>query len=187
MAGFVPAIIDRMSQRYPRIVTRVVNAQPGEQEFRPLHERRLDLMLGRVLMPLRDAEIDAEVLCTDKLFVVAGARSPWARRRKISLADLVDEPWILVPPNNVFAPVMTQAFRAQGLDLPRGGVTSFAAAIRIQLVATGRFLTLMAGSMLRPNAERWDLKARSPFGQGLRFRLFRPFSHHRHGSIFSCL
>ena len=38
-------------------------------------------------------------------------------------------------------------------------MTSFAAAIRIQLVATGRFLTLMAGSMLRPNAERWELKA----------------------------
>ena len=72
MAGFVPAIIDRMSQRYPRIVTRVVNAQPGEQEFRALHERRLDLMLGRVLMPLRDAEIDAEVLCNGQ--AVRGGR-----------------------------------------------------------------------------------------------------------------
>jgi DNA-binding transcriptional LysR family regulator len=54
---------------------------------------------------------------------------------------------------------MAQAFRAQGLELPRAGVTSFSAAIRMQLVATGRFLTIMPGSMLRHNGERWGLKA----------------------------
>ena len=91
--------------------------------------------------------------------MVAGARSPWARRRKIALADLLDEPWILVPPSNVFASFMVQAFSAQGLELPRAGVTSFSAVIRMQLVATGRFLTIMSRSMLRHNAERWDLKA----------------------------
>ncbi len=91
--------------------------------------------------------------------LVAASRSPWARRRKIALADLLDEAWIFLPPNNVFASFIAQAFSAQGLELPRAGVTSFSSAIRTQLVATGRFLTIMAGSMLRPNAERWDLKA----------------------------
>jgi DNA-binding transcriptional LysR family regulator len=129
------------------------------QEFRELRERNVDLMVGRLLKPVADDEIDAEVLFQDKYHVVAGLRSPWARRRKIALADLVDEPWILIPPNNVFAPFMAQAFSAQGLELPRAGVTSFSAIIRMQLVATGRFLAIISASMLRPNAERWDLKA----------------------------
>jgi len=38
-------------------------------------------------------------------------------------------------------------------------VTSFSAAIRMHLLATGRFLAIMSGAMLRPNAERWYLKA----------------------------
>jgi len=158
-AGFVPEVIDQFSRKYPRVLVHVVNTQLATQEFRELRERNVDLMVGRILKPDADDEIDTEILFQDEYFVVAGSRSPWARRRKIALADLVDEPWILVPPNNVFAPFMAQAFHAQGLELPRAGVTSFSSAIRTQLVATGRFLTIMAGSMLRPNAERWDLKA----------------------------
>ena len=158
-AGFVPEVIDQFSRKYPRVLVHVVNAPLATQEFRELRERTVDLSLGLILKPFADDEIDAEVLWQDEYFVVAGSRSPWARRRKIALADLVDEPWILVPPNNVFAPFMAQAFSAQGLELPRAAVTSFSAAIRTQLVASGRFLTLMAGSMLRPNAERWGLKA----------------------------
>ena len=158
-AGFMPEVIDQFSRKYPRVLVHVVNTTTATQEFRELHERTVDLLLGRIHKPVADDEIDAEVLYQDQYFVVAGSRSPWARRRKIALADLLDEPWILVPPNSVFASLMAQAFSAQGLELPRAGVTSFAAAIRMQLVAMGRFLTIIPGSLLRYNAERWDLKA----------------------------
>ena len=158
-AGFMPEVIDQFSRKYARVLVHVAYAQTATQEFRELHERTVDLLLGRILKPVVDDEIDAEVLFRDEYFVVTGSRSPWARRRKVALADLLDEPWIFGPPNTVFASFMTQAFSAQGLELPRAGVTSFSAAIRMQLVATGRFLTIMAGSMLRPNAARWDLKA----------------------------
>ena len=158
-AGFMPEVIDQFSRKYPRVLIHVDNLQLAKQEFRELRERTVDLLLGRMLKPVVDDEIDAEVLFKDDYFVVAGARSPWARRRKVALADLLDEPWILVPPDNVFAPFMAQAFSAQGLKLPRAAVTSFSAAIRTQLVATGRFLTIMPGSMLRAYAERWELKA----------------------------
>jgi DNA-binding transcriptional LysR family regulator len=157
--GFMADVIDQFSRQYPRVLVHVVNATTVTQEFRELHERTVDLLLGRVLKPLADDEIDAEVLFQDQYFVVAGARSPWARRRKIALADLLDEPWIFVPPNTVAALFMAQAFSAQGLELPRAAVTSLSAAIRVQLVATGRFLTIVSGSLLRHNAERWDLKA----------------------------
>ena len=158
-AGFMPEVIDQFSRKYPRVLGHVDIAPLATQEFRELRGRTVDLSLGRILKPVADDEIDAEVLWQDQFLVVAGARSPWARRRKIALADLLDEPWILAPPNNVFAPFVTRAFSAQGLGLPRARVTSFSTAIRLQLVATGRFLTIMAASMLRPNAERWELKA----------------------------
>ena len=160
-AGFVPEVIDQFSRKYPRVLVHVVNTTTATQEFRELRERTVDLLVGRLHKPLAEDEIDAEVLFQDDYFVVASARSPWARRRKIALADLLDEPWILNPPDNAFAPfmLMAQVFSAQGLELPRAAVTSFSAAIRMHLVARGRFLTILRGSMLRHNAERWDLKA----------------------------
>jgi len=156
-AGFMPEVLDQFSRTYPRVLVHVAHAETATQEFRELRERTVDLMLGRMFKSVADDEIDAEVLFQDPYFVVASSRSPWARRRKIALADLLDEPWIL--PNNVAAPFVAQAFSAQGLEPPRARVTSFSAAIRMHLVATGRFLTIMPGSMLRYNAERWDVKA----------------------------
>src|SRR5690348_16095677 len=65
MAGFVPAIIDRISRRYPKISVHVITAQPGEQEFRELRERTVDLLLGRVFKPLSDEDVAVDVLCHD--------------------------------------------------------------------------------------------------------------------------
>jgi DNA-binding transcriptional LysR family regulator len=158
-AGFMPEVLDQFSRKYPRVLVHVAHAQTTTQDFHELRERTVDLLLGRVHKPVADDEINAEILFQDQYFVVAGSRSPWARRRKIALADLLNEPWISVPPNNVFAPSVVRAFSGQGLELPRAVVTSFSAAIRLRLVATGRFLAIMPGSMLRYNAERWDLKA----------------------------
>jgi DNA-binding transcriptional LysR family regulator len=42
-------------------------------------------------------ELNAEVLFNDQYAVVVGEKSKWARRRRIELADLVGEPWIMTP------------------------------------------------------------------------------------------
>ena len=79
-------------------------------------------MVGRILGPLDD-DIDPEVLFEDKRLVVAGARSRWAGRRKLALSELAHEPWILDPSNAAAIPLITTAFRAHGLELPRRNVT----------------------------------------------------------------
>jgi DNA-binding transcriptional LysR family regulator len=159
MAGFVPAVIDRLSRRYPKISVHVAVAQPGEQEFPELRERSVDLLLGRIFKPLPRDEIAVEYLCEDKFFVVAGAKNPWTRRRKIALAELMDEPWILFPANSVSNSYIEKGFRANGLPLPSQCVTSFSMQARFHLLATGRFLTILHASVLRFNAKHWSLKA----------------------------
>ena len=159
MAGFVPAIIERMTRQHPRVVVHAVNAQPGEQQFRALHERSVDLMLGRVLRPLRDTGVDMEVLCEDRFFVVAGVRSRWARCRKLEFRDLAQEPWVMFPTDSLIAAHFSAALRASGMEPPRESVASFSMHVRMQLLATGRFLTIMHSSTLRYYAKPWSLKA----------------------------
>ena len=156
-AGLVPAIIDRLSRRYPRIDVHVVHAETATLELRELRERDVDLLVGRILGPLDD-DIDAEVLFEDRRFIVAGARSRWAGRRKLALSELVHEPWILDPPNAAAIPLITAAFRAQGLELPRRNVTSFSLHVRTYLLATGRFLAIMPDSTLRFCAKPWSIR-----------------------------
>jgi DNA-binding transcriptional LysR family regulator len=161
-AGFVPAVIDRLSRRYPKISVHVIAAQAGEQEFRELRERTVDVLLGRLFKPVLADDVALDFLCEDAFFVVAGSRSAWARRRKkIELAELMDEPWILFPESSVSGSYIASAFRANGLELPQQRLSSFSVQLRLQLLATGRFLTVLHRSVLRFNAKRWSLKALS--------------------------
>lgn len=157
-AGLLPATIDRLSRQYPKIVVRVLQADTTTLEFRELQERKVDLMLARIGKTFVDDDLDVEILFDDPHFVVAGERSPWARRRKITLAELVNEPWIF-PPNLVIQSLITEAFEAHGLQVPPESVSAASILLRNQLLATGRFLTMLPDSVLRYNAKQWSLKA----------------------------
>src|SRR6185503_16927881 len=158
-AGFVPAILDRVSRHNPHIVVHVVNAQTVEQELRELRERRVDLMMGVLLRPLANDDVNIEVLCRDEHVVAAGTHSQWARRRKIEVSELMSERWILFPSDALVTSYLAKAIATKGWEMPRASVTSFSFHVRMQLLSTGRFLTIMLGSVLRHNAERWSLKA----------------------------
>jgi DNA-binding transcriptional LysR family regulator len=121
-AGFLPAVIDRLSRRYPQIVIYSTHVESGNTEFREIRERHIDLMLARVSESFLDNELDAEILFRERYFVTAGANSPWVRRRKIELAELANEPWIQMPAETSINAALAEAFQAHGLDLPRKSV-----------------------------------------------------------------
>jgi len=157
-AGLLPAIAERLAVRHPRVVLHVVQAKTVTEDFRELRERNVDLMLGRVSRPL-DGDLEAEVLYEDRLFVVAAVDSPWARRRRLSLADLADAPWVNAPADSVVGSFMPEVFAAQGLALPKVAVVSFSMVLRNMLLASGRYVAVLPGSVLRFSAERFALRA----------------------------
>src|SRR5215510_14652178 len=157
-AGFVPAVIDRLSRQHPRLVVHVVTAQTGKQEFRELRERNVDIMLGQIFRPVLDEDINVEVISANRLFVVTSSQNTVARRRKISLADLIDESWIFYPIDNVVGSFHADVFRRAGLELPPRHVISFSLDVRMHLLATGRYLTLLGTQVLRYNSKPWALK-----------------------------
>jgi len=156
-ASFVSAIIDRLSRRYPRVVFHVVAAD-AETLDRKLSERSVDLLVVWRFGPFADAQLGFEMLYNDLYAVVAGAKNPWAGRRRVELAELMNESWVLPPPESVLGSVAMDAFRASGLDYPRATVFTAPADVRISLLATGRFLTMSSTSVLRFPTRRPDIK-----------------------------
>jgi len=157
-AGLLPAIAERLAARHPRVILHVVQANTVTEEFRELRERSVDLMLGRVSRPL-DEDLEAEVLYEDRLFVVAAADSAWARRRRLTLADLAGEPWVNAPADSIVGAFLPQVFSAQGLAPPKVAVVSYSMYLRNKLLASGRYVAVLPGSVLRFSAERFGLRA----------------------------
>ncbi len=156
-ATFVSALVDRLSRRYPRVVFHLVTGYM-ETLHRELSQRNVDLLIVRSAGPMADERLDFEFLFDDSYVVVAGAQSRWARRRRIEITELADELWVLPPLESVIGSILTQAFRASGLDYPRVTVVTDSPHMRISLLATGRFVTVFPASALRFLTRRSELK-----------------------------
>jgi DNA-binding transcriptional LysR family regulator len=145
--GFVPAVIDNLSRRYPRIVCRLTTSEP-EGVFRKLEDREVDLAMVYLTSAVDADRMEAQVLFpASPLVVVAGTKNPFARRRNVRLADLMSEPWALTQPENQFS--QEYVFQAAGLDPPVPAVIADSIPARLALAAGGRFLTIMSEPILR--------------------------------------
>jgi DNA-binding transcriptional LysR family regulator len=156
-ASFVATVIERLSRRYPRAVFRLTPAYV-EPLYRELTERNVDFLIARRSGSLADARFDYELLFDDTYWVIAGAKSPWARRRSIELAELANEPWALPPPESTTGSVALAAFRAVRLHYPRTTVITEPVEVRINMLATGRFITIFPESVFRFSDRRSELR-----------------------------
>ena len=161
-SSILPAIIQQFSDQYPRVLPSV-DAGPTDTMIRSLSDRELDLVVARGRQMIADESVlerlNIEILFHDRLVVAAGAQSEWARRRTIDLAELVNERWILSAPGTWNRTIMTDAFRARGLDIPKMSLETLSMHLRANLLATGPFISVFPYSVLRLYGERFSLKA----------------------------
>lgn len=149
-AGLLPAVIQQLRRKYPGIVCEAVWMPPAVSlQFRELRQRRVDLILGRVLDSEADDDLQTEFLFHDPVRVVAGEGNKWVRRRRIELSELLDEPWILTPPDSLPSSLIREAFSTKGLEVPRASVVSTSIHIVNRLLPNGPYVTPIPESVLR--------------------------------------
>jgi DNA-binding transcriptional LysR family regulator len=127
----------------------VTQSDPASLRYRDLPERKIEVAIGRIIGSIPDDTIDAEILYHEKVFVVAGSQSRWTGRRKIKLAELVNEPWTLPTPDSFARSLLEEAFRASGLPPPRVNSVSFSIPLHNALLASGNFLCVLPRSLMQ--------------------------------------
>ena len=145
--GIVLTAINRLSRQYPRVVFHVAIATGGTL-LDQLRERDVELGFDTLSGPVSEGDIDVEMLYDEPLVVVAGVDNPWLRRRKIRLAELVNEPWTWPPPGSTYDSLVVEAFRANGVEPPRAAIYTHAINMRISLAATGPFLAVVTAGVI---------------------------------------
>jgi DNA-binding transcriptional LysR family regulator len=147
----LPDVIRQFSQQYPRIEVHTDLVDHSEV-FRGLRERKYDCVLNQVRTdrPERAADdLTVELLYDDGLIVTAWAHSKWARRRKIDLAELIDEPWTGTGPTAWGRSLSEGVFRAAGLSRPDPRIVTDSIILRARLIAGGPYLGMFLSSVLR--------------------------------------
>ena len=139
--GFAADLITQMARRNPR-VTFQLTAEEFGSIYRALEARKLDFAIARIFEPVPE-HLKVEPLYDDPHVVAAGARSPWSRRRRIRLATLINEPWVLPPLETLTGSIVREAFSAAGLEVPVATIVTSSTPARLALVASGRFLSIL--------------------------------------------
>jgi DNA-binding transcriptional LysR family regulator len=159
LGGALSLVVERFSQRYPRVVLHFDEVTSPGSDFPSLREREHDLILARIARPLLEEEdLDIEILFQDPLLIAADMHGKWARRRKIGAAELAGASWILTAPNTLVYSSVAEAFRVRGLAMPKINVVALSGHLRMFLVARGPFVTAVPSSLLRFNAAKLSLK-----------------------------
>jgi DNA-binding transcriptional LysR family regulator len=158
MASLLPVIAERFSIQHPGIRLHVIHADTAMLQFHALHERNVELLIGRMPRVSVDDDLVVETLFDEPFVAVCGIRSRWARRRHIALADLVDAPWILPPYDSVPGSLILEIFRANKMQAPRARLVTLSGHLTATLIGTGRFVGLLPSSVARFSASRAGLK-----------------------------
>lgn len=162
-AGLLPTAVDEFSRRHPLVSIFVTQAAVGmlqihQPQYQDLRERNVDLIVGPIVASAIGRDLETEILFEENLLVAAGSRSPWVRRRKITLRDLIDEPWCLPALDTPVGARCIEAFRASGLEVPRKTIASISIQLQNGMLATGRFLTMFPSSLMHFSGERFAIK-----------------------------
>lgn len=144
--GLLPAVLNRLQRDHPLLTIDITQTNTGPALYRELRDRNVDIIVGRMNLPIDD-DLAAEVLFDDPLLVVAGPGNPLLRRRKLDLRQLMDEPWIL-PQASAARTVIEETFAACQLGLPRANVVSNSFTLYEAMLASGPLLAMWPASML---------------------------------------
>jgi len=71
-------------------------------------------VVGPIVKLITEDDLEAKTGVRGQLGHAAGVQNPWVRRRKIELADLIDEPWCMPPPDSTVGSRCVGAVRNEG-------------------------------------------------------------------------
>jgi DNA-binding transcriptional LysR family regulator len=154
----MPSVIERFREQYPRVVLHFdeVDSASAARNFPEVRERKYDLILarGNSLQPKEDRSDDLifDFLFDDQMVICAGTQSKWARRRRINLAELVDEPWIMQAPHTWNYQRLAEAFNARALDMPKAYLVTLSMSVVTHFLVRGQSISAIPRSVATFNS-----------------------------------
>src|SRR5262245_63206647 len=115
-AGFASAVSDRVTLQHPRVVLQLIPGDSVTLVNRELRQRTIDFAIGPIFRLKLDEDVGADLLFDDQFVVMAGAESKWVRRRKLRLADFIDETCVITPTDSVPGKSIVQNFRDEVME-----------------------------------------------------------------------
>lgn len=149
VAGILPIVLEKLSRELKNISFDIVQAGSAAHQLQLLHNREVDVVVGRMLRHNQLAMLKTEPLFDEPLFVVANRENPLTRRKRITLSDLKNESWCIPHWDTTVGEFIRNAFEASGIEPPKSGIRTNSYHVHLQMISSGRFLSMVPASVLK--------------------------------------
>lgn len=147
-AGLVGACVEMVIAEHPRMRVVLEAGQSPDLIEVFLMQRLVDFTVARPpKLPLPPG-VEGESLFQDIPRILVGCGSPHARRRKVRLADLMDDHWVLGRTELMDASPVARAFADAGLDMPARVTASGSLHTRYRMLDGSASVTVVPHSLL---------------------------------------
>jgi DNA-binding transcriptional LysR family regulator len=151
-------IVNQLASTYPAVGF-TLRVSDTTTLLHALRERELDIVITRWMPPPDADDYDAELIFAVPLAVLAEKEHALVGKPGLHLAELLNETWVLPPPDSFLGKIIADLFARRGLIRPMPLVTTQSVYAQLNLVATAKMLTILPGRMVNYHANAAWLRA----------------------------
>jgi DNA-binding transcriptional LysR family regulator len=145
----IPSVIAAIKGSHPRILIGV------EMDFsRPLVTRllegHLDFVVGRILDPEGAESLNFEPLTDEPHSIIAGAAHPLARKKGLTIEDLLELGWIMQGSGSVLRSRLNSMLHEEGLEHPKNVVETSALPVTLALLQITDMIAVLPEQAVLP-------------------------------------
>jgi DNA-binding transcriptional LysR family regulator len=166
----VPMAVSLLEQRHPQMIV-TVEMDFSRTLVAKLLDGLLDVVIGRILDPQDADRLRFEALAHEPHSLIARAKHPLAKQRRLGVEDLVEHTWILPPSPSVLRERLNAMFLQRGLSLPQKIVETSSLPMITNLLRRTDMLVALPQEVVRPYCDAGML-AVLPIDLGVRMDSF---------------
>lgn len=130
---FLPVAVARMMRGRPNLFVSVLESRESEL-LDSLRRGDIEIAILRLALLDPGEDMRADVLFDERLCIVAAKDHPLAGRTDLTWPELLEQPWVLPPPECIFIEHVVRTLDEAGLRLPRHTVQSYSVGIQHGMV-----------------------------------------------------
>lgn len=137
---FLPIAIKNLVSIHPKCLVSVVEAREAELLER-LRKGGIELAILRLSLLKIDADMLVDALFDERLCVMVARDHPLLSREALSWDELLQQAWVLPPPDCIFYTYVANTLAELGLAMPRCQVEAYSVQVQVGMVTYGGTLS----------------------------------------------